>query len=128
MSDEYTQVHETLVHEETFSSFWPVLILAVGFLAWLGIQDYELFNQRLAYDKQIQAAAPTIAEAQNINARYVALMKDLVETAQHDEAAANIVKAAIQAHLIQVNPNAANAGSASSTPSTPSSTDSSKGN
>jgi hypothetical protein len=60
-------------------------------------------------DKQFLA---TVSEAQNISTRYVALMKDLVDTAQKegkDSVAAKIVTDAIQAGLIHVQPNATNA-------------------
>jgi predicted negative regulator of RcsB-dependent stress response len=98
MSDEFDS------SEINYSSFWPLLILLVGFILWLTFQDYELNNQRSAYSKQFQAALPTITEARNIGDRYVALMKDLVQTSAKDQYAAQIVKDAIQAGLIHVNP------------------------
>jgi hypothetical protein len=113
MSDEFD--HNP---DGNYSNFWPVLILAVGLLIWFAVQDYGLNNQRSAYkkqfdDKQFQS---TMIEAQNISTRYVALMKDLVQTAQKDPAAAQIVKDAIAANLIHVQPNATNS---TTTPAAP---------
>jgi hypothetical protein len=99
-------------NSENFSSFWPLLILVCGLLIWAGYQDYITNKQRSVNDQQFQAALPTITEAQNVSTRYVALMKDLVETAQKDQAAADIVKAAIAANLIHVQPNTNSAASA----------------
>jgi hypothetical protein len=94
--------------EPNFSSFWPLLILIVGLMLWFGFQDYELNKQRNNLNSQVQANLEAYNEAQNISTHYVALMKDLVHTAQTDQAAADIVKAAIQAGLIHVQPNATN--------------------
>jgi hypothetical protein len=65
-------------------------------------------------DPQFQA---TIAQADNVSNRYVALMKDLVDTAQKDPAAGDIVKAAIAANLIHVQPNATNSAATPAEPS-----------
>ena len=116
MSEEFEQVTE-----ENYSSFWPLLIHIVGFLLWLGIQDYSLNNQRTFYAAQFDKAQPAITDAQNIANRYVSLMKDLLQTAQKDPTAAQIVKDAIAAGLIHVNPNTNSA----TTPAEPTSTDSS---
>ena len=94
---------------ENFSSFWPLLIVLIGLLIWSGYQVYATNSQRRVYDQQFQSAMPTIQEAQNVSTRYVALMKDLVETSQKNPAAAQIVKDAIAANLIHVQPNATNA-------------------
>ncbi len=101
MSDEFEQNPEN-----TFSSFWPLLILIVGMFVWASYQVYATNSQRIVFEKQFQAALPTITEAQNVSTRYVALMKDLVETSAKDPAAAQIVKDAIAAGLIHVQPNA----------------------
>ncbi len=94
---------------ENFSSFWPLLIVLIGLLIWSGYQVYATNSQRRVYDQQFQNAMPTIQEAQNVSTRYVALMKDLVETSAKNPAAAQIVKDAIAANLIHVQPNATNA-------------------
>jgi hypothetical protein len=104
MSDEFD--HNP---ENNYSPFWPLFILTIGLFLWSGYQVYATNSQRSVYDKQFQAALPTITEAQNVSTRYVALMKDLVETAQKegkDSVAAKIVSDAIQAGLIHVQPNA----------------------
>ena len=114
MSDEFDQNPEN-----NFSPFWPLLILLIGLFLWSSYQVYATNQQRNVYDKQFQAAIPTINEAQNVSTRYVALMKDLVETSAKDPAAADIVKAAIQAGLIHVNPNGTNT---AATPAPPAAT------
>jgi hypothetical protein len=97
---------------ENFSSFWPLFILICGMLIWSGYQVYATNSQRRVYDQQFQNAMPTIQEAQNVSTRYVALMKDLVETSSKNPAAAQIVKDAIAAGLIHVQPNATNGAAA----------------
>jgi predicted negative regulator of RcsB-dependent stress response len=103
MSDEFESAPE-----QSYSAFWPLLILMLGIFGWTVYQVYATNSQRNVYDRQFQQALPTITEAQNVSNRYVALMKDLVETAQKDPAAADIVKAAIQSGMIHVQPNATN--------------------
>jgi hypothetical protein len=107
MSDEFDQNPEN-----NFSPFWPLLILICGMFLWSAYQVYATNSQRNVYDKQFQAALPTINEAQNVSTRYVALMKDLVETSAKNQAAAQIVKDAIAAGLIHVQPNATNSAAA----------------
>ncbi len=115
MSEEFDQP------SENFSPFIPLVILAVGLLILAGYQVYATNSQRVVYDKQFVAAEPTIQEAQNVSTRYVALMKDLVETSAKDQAAAQIVKDAIQAGLIHVQPNA-NGTNSAATPAAPAAT------
>jgi hypothetical protein len=103
MSDEL----EHLPSENNLSTFWPLLILVAGFLIWFGVQDFELNNQRSNLQKQLDAAQPTINEAHNIREHYVNLMKDVLQTAQKDSVAAQIVKDAIAAGWIHVQPPAA---------------------
>jgi len=108
MSDEFDQNPEN----NNYSTFLPLLILVSGLLLWSGYQVYAQNSQRSVYDKQFQAAIPTINEAQAVGNRYVALMKDLVQTAQKDSYAKQIVNDAIKAGLIQVQPNATNSAGA----------------
>jgi hypothetical protein len=114
MSDEFDNDEDN-----DYSSFWPLLILVSGLLIWFAFQDYELNFQRSAYDKQFQSELTTISEAQTIENKYVALMNDLYQTSAKDPVAAQIVKDAIQAGWVHVQPNAANstATPADSTPS-----------
>jgi len=112
MSDEFDQNPES-----NFSPFWPLLILLVGLFVWSAYQVYATNSQRSVYDQQFKNAEPTIQEAQNVSQRYVALMKDLVDTSAKDPAAAQIVKDAIQAGLIHVQPNSTN-GAAATAPAT----------
>jgi hypothetical protein len=104
MSEEYDN------HSETFSPFYPLLILLVGLVGWSGYQVYMANSQRAANSQQIQAAMPTIGQAQNIRDRYVALMKDLIETSAKDANAAQIVKEATNAGLIRQAPASGDSG------------------
>jgi cytoskeletal protein RodZ len=115
MSDEFDNSPES-----SFSPFWPILIVVVGLVSWFGIQDYELNRQRSAYSVQIQNAIPSINQAQSYANRYVSLMKDLVETSQKNSAAAQIVKDAMQAGWIKVQPNATNGTATPAAPAAPS--------
>ena len=103
MSDEFD--HNP---ENNYSIFWPLLIVIVGLLLWSGYQVYATNSQRNVYDKQFQTEIPTITEAQNIETRYVALMKDLVQTSAKDPYAKLIVNDAIKAGLIHVQSDATN--------------------
>lgn len=103
MSDEFDHNHEN-----HYSSFWPLLILVTGLFIWAGYQVYASNALRSVCDQQLQAAEPTITEAQNVSARYKALVSDLFQTAQKDPAAAQIVKDAIQAGMLRVQQNATN--------------------
>ncbi len=102
MSEEY--VNETF---PSYSPFWPLTILLAGFIIWVGFQDYQLNNQRSAFNQQFQAAIPTIQAAQNWQGRYNAMMQDLIQVGGKDPYAATIAKeavqAGIQAGLIRVN-------------------------
>ena len=97
MSDEFDPIADN-----SYSTFWPLLILIVGLLIWSGYQVYATNSQRNVYNQQFQAALPTINEAEAIKARYKSLMSDLYQTAQKDPAAAQIIKEAIQAGMLQV--------------------------
>ena len=98
MSDEY----ETT--ETSYSPFVPLLILLIGLFAWLGYHVYAQNETRRNYEQQFQAALPTINAAQGVGNKYVALMKDLLQTSAKDQYAAQIVKDAIKAGWIRVNP------------------------
>lgn len=102
MSDEFDS------QDSKFSAFIPLTIALCGFIAWMLFQDYEANSQRSALSHNIQNALPAVSEAHQISDRYVNLMRDLVKTAQTDEAAKAIVNDAIKAGLIHVQPNATN--------------------
>jgi hypothetical protein len=107
MSEEYD--NESIA---TFSPFYPLLILLVGMIVWMGYQDFMLNSQRSQAAAQIQSAMPNISQAQNVKDRYIALMKDLIDTAGKDQQAAQIVKEATAAGLLRVQqPPAGEAGS-----------------
>jgi hypothetical protein len=119
MADEFDNIPDN--SENNYSSFWPLLILFVGLLIWLGYQDYTLNSQRSFYRKQIQDAGSTIQAAQNWQGRYAALMKDLNDTSAKDSNAVPILRAAVQAGvqagLIHVNANSTNNTAAPAEPS-----------
>jgi hypothetical protein len=85
------------------SSFWPLFVLLAAFILSTGYQVYSANSQRLVYDRQFQAALPAITQAQGVSTRYVALMKDLIQSSSKDTAAETIVKAAVASHLVQIN-------------------------
>ncbi len=117
MSDEFD--HSS---EPRFSSFIPLTIALSAFIVWFLVQDYELNQQRSLLNQNIAKAQPTVAEAIQVSQRYVALMKDLVKTAQTDESAKKIVDDAIKAGLIRVQPNATNGEANPAPPTAPSGT------
>ncbi len=100
MSEEFD--HST---EPRFTSFIPLAIALGAFILWFLIQDYSLNATRSGLNRNIAANQATYDEAIQVGQRYVALMKDLVKTAQTDPAADAIVKDAIKAGLIRVQPN-----------------------
>jgi hypothetical protein len=110
MSEEYENIEQD---SATFSPFYPLLVLMIGLILWTGYQVYVANSQRNAFSQQIQQAAPAINQAVNIRDRYVALMKDLIETSSKDQYAAGIVKEAQQAGWLKVNQNQAPAAPAS---------------
>jgi len=97
MSEEYD--HEST---QSFSPFYPILILLIGLIIWSGVQVYMANSQRSMTAAQIAQAMPNIVQAQNVKDRYIALMKDLIETAAKDPQAAAIVKEATAAGLLRV--------------------------
>jgi hypothetical protein len=101
--------------------FWPALLFLLGLAVWLGIQDYQLIGQKQALADFMTKAEPAATEASAITKRYVALMKDLVETAQTDAAAKKIVDDAIKAGFLRVKPTPTN-GAASAAPPAPTGT------
>jgi hypothetical protein len=116
MSEEFDNESES----ESYSVFWPAVILLSGLLIWSGYQVYAQNSQRMVYNQQFQAAIPTINQAQVIQTRYVALMKDLIQTASKDQYAAGIVKEAETAGLLRVQQNAdTNSTSTPTAPATP---------
>ncbi len=98
MSEEYDD------SDISYSTFWPLLILVSALLIWAGYQDFAQNSQRSLYHEQFQGAIPTINQAQGIQTRYIALMKDLLQTSAKDPYANQIVKEATQAGLIRINP------------------------
>jgi hypothetical protein len=88
---------------DKFSTFWPLFVLLTALILSTGYQVYAANSQRLVYDEQFQAALPALNQAQGSYNRYTALMKDLIQSSSKDPAAADIVKAAVAAHLVQLN-------------------------
>jgi hypothetical protein len=112
----------------SYSVFWPSLILLIGLLIWSGYNDWIQNSQRIVYDTEYQQAIPTINQAQAVQKRYVALMKDLIETSAKDQAAAGIVKEAEAAGLLRQQaaaPAASTDTNSASTPAAPAASDTS---
>jgi hypothetical protein len=84
---------------EVYSSFWPVLIVAVALTAWFGFQAVESYNQKSALNTEFEAGVPTITQAQTAQSKLYALAQDLIQVSAKDSNAAEIVKEAqIQVH------------------------------
>jgi hypothetical protein len=111
MSDEY--VHESSAVTEIpyapgYTSFWPLTILVVGLILWAGYQSIEAYTQGSSLLSELKSAQTTIDAAQTAQSRLYAFAQDLIETANKDQYAAQIVKEA----NIRMNPNGSAAGTA----------------
>jgi hypothetical protein len=113
MSEEYDSDSES----SSYSIFWPALILLIGLVGWSGYHVWAQNQQRTVFHDQFMAAMPSINQAKVVQDRYVALMKDLIQTAGKDQYAAGIVKDAEAAGMLRVQP-AADTNS-TSTPAAP---------
>jgi predicted negative regulator of RcsB-dependent stress response len=124
MSDEYESSHVE-GGNVYYSPFWPLTIVLLGFTLWLGYQIFISTQQRMASNSQLNQMVPTLQQADTAQKRLVALMQDLAQTSAKDPYANQIIKQAIAAGLLRVNPTtnaaAAPAAPASSTDSTDSS-------
>jgi hypothetical protein len=103
--------------ERTFSAFVPVLILLLALTISNGIQVYALLAQRSQVTHQLDQAVPNIPKAQAAHDRLVALLKDLVSTAQAgDTNARTVVMEATQAGIIRQRPASASTNAAPANP------------
>jgi hypothetical protein len=107
MSEEYGNDEVSI--EEGYSAFWPLFILLAGLFLWAGFQTYSSFRQNSNLNAQLEAAAPTVKEAQEAQNKLYGLAQDLLQTSAKDNYAAQIVKEA----NIQVKAPATNAPDAS---------------
>jgi hypothetical protein len=106
---------------QVYSSFWPVLVVAVTLIAWFGYQAVESYNQKSSLNTEFETAVPTINQAQAAQSKLYAVAQDLIQVSSKDANAAQIVKEAqIQVHKGD--------DSSSSAASTSDSSDSSKTN
>ena len=97
MSEQYVEEAE-----ETFSPFWPLLVLIVGLIIWFGYQTYAAYTQSTAFATEFKNAQPTISAAQNAESKLFAVFQDLQQTAVKDQYAAQIVK---ESHIQLKSPN-----------------------
>ncbi len=111
MSDEYDD--SSSAH---YSSFWPLAILLIGLIVWFAYQVWATNSQRAVFNAEYQNAIPTLNAAQNVQTKYIGLMKDLVQTSQKDAYAAQIVKEATAAGLLRQTPSTNSAGTNSAPP------------
>jgi hypothetical protein len=102
--------------EQSYSAFWPVLILLAAFAISYFYQLFEVISERGMVDKQYEQLAPNISKAQAAQDRLVALMKDLVATSAKDPNAARIVAEAKQAGIIRERPAPASTNAAPASP------------
>jgi hypothetical protein len=86
MSEVYEEDHES------YSPFWPLLVLIVGLLFWSGYQVYVAYIEKSNFDIELRNAGPAIAQAQKSEAQLFSLFQDLVQTSAKDANAAQIVK------------------------------------
>jgi hypothetical protein len=100
MSEEYN--NESEGESTSYSVFWPACILLFGLIGATGYHVVVLYQQRNIYHQQFQAAIPTINQAKVVQDRYVALMRDLIQTSAHDQYAAVIVKDAEASGMLRV--------------------------
>ncbi len=87
--------------EPSYSAFWPVLILVAAFTISNFYQLYERTAHWSAVNHQIATNKPIVAKAQAAQDRLVALLKDLVATAQKDPNAAQIMREVTQAGIVR---------------------------
>ncbi|MCE0522241.1 MAG: hypothetical protein LV480_04955 [Methylacidiphilales bacterium] len=81
------------------SSFWPLLLLALGLFIFFGYQDLTLYRQGDFYKHQVISAADTLKAANGWRNRYGSIIKDLNETGAKDTNAVPILQAAVQAGI-----------------------------
>jgi hypothetical protein len=91
--------------ERTYSAFWPMVIFLAAFALSCFYQLYEVEAHRNAVNGEIEAAAPTLKNAQAAQDRLGALISDLNSTAKTDNNAAAIIREAEQAGMLRVRPN-----------------------
>ena len=99
-------------NDTKYSSFWPMVILMGGLIAWCGYQLFEINKQRMAYNAQYDAMAQYIAPSQKAEAELRSIVEDLIQTSNKDQYAAQILKESIQAGIIHVNNNKADTSAA----------------
>jgi hypothetical protein len=76
----------------SYSPFWPLQILVVYLIAWVGYHVFTLNEDRLAVERQIQQVTPQAETAWNAQKRLLSLAQDIDNIAPKDAAAAQIVK------------------------------------
>ena len=94
MSTEYTPEYapETTVIVPAYSPFWPLLILIAGLVLWTGFEAYSNYSQNANLTAALNKMEPSINDAQKRNDRLIAFAQDLIQTADHDTYAAQVVK------------------------------------
>jgi transcription initiation factor TFIIIB Brf1 subunit/transcription initiation factor TFIIB len=91
--------------ERTYSAFWPMVLFLAAFAISCFYQLYEVEAHRNAVNGEIEAAAPTLKNAQAAQDRLGALINDLSSTAKIDNNAAAIIREAEQAGMLRVRSN-----------------------
>jgi hypothetical protein len=95
MSTEYTPEYApepVVALEPAYSPFWPLLILLVGLVLWTGYEAYSNYLQDSNLTATFNRMEPAINDAQKRNDRLLAFAQDLIQTADHDTYAAQVVK------------------------------------
>lgn len=112
MSEEYDS------NNAYYSPFWPIMIVLIGFILWLSVQVVYLVEQQVTAKTELTKMGPTLQRANVAQTRLLALLKDLAQTSAKDPYAAQIMKEAENAGLIQVRPNNTNETASPAAPTT----------
>jgi hypothetical protein len=101
-----------------FSSFFPLVLIFLGLIGWVGGEDYQISVERAKITKQITDQEPALNGADAAKARYINFLKDLAVTGEKDQGAKLVVMDAMRAGIIQTRPGPAS-GSTNAAPATP---------
>ena len=89
---EYAPENTTTVVVPVYNSFWPLLILLVGLTLWTGFQAYTNYSQGSYLNTAFDKAKSSINNSQKVHEQLLGFAQDLIQTADHDTYAAQIVK------------------------------------
>jgi cytoskeletal protein RodZ len=88
---DYIETDETTA-EVYYGPFWPLLIVIVAIIGWIGYQDWAVNQQRSALDQQFDSAKQAIGQAQGAKSKFIAVAQDLAQVSTKDTNAAAILR------------------------------------